>query len=96
MDDQRGYDHGTFVPLYAMYPDADVPVLQISLKRGYDPGTNFAAGRALAPLRNEGVRIVGSGSSYHNLRPMGPAAHEASKAFDDWLYETLIECYPQT
>lgn len=91
LDAQRGYDHGTFVPLYAMYPDADVPVLQLSIKRGYDPGAHLAVGRALAPLRREGVLIIGSGLSYHNLRQMGPAAHGASKAFDDWLYETLSE-----
>ena len=92
---ERGYDHGTFVPLYAMYPDADVPVLQLSIKRGYDPRTHLAAGRTLAPLRNEGVLIIGSGLSYHNLRQMGPAAHDASKAFDDWLYETLSESDPK-
>jgi aromatic ring-opening dioxygenase catalytic subunit (LigB family) len=94
-DQRRGYDHGTFVPLYAMYPEADVPVLQLSLKGGYDPQTHLAAGRALAPLRKEGVLIVGSGLSYHNLRQMGPAAHDASKAFDDWLYDTLSESDPQ-
>jgi len=96
LDAQRGYDHGTFVPLYAMYPDADVPVLQLSIKRGYDPDTHIALGRALAPLRKEGVLIIGSGLSYHNLRQMGPAAHGASKAFDDWLYQTLSKADPAT
>jgi aromatic ring-opening dioxygenase catalytic subunit (LigB family) len=91
VDAQRGYDHGTFVPLYAIYPDADVPVLQLSIKRGYDPEAHLAVGRALAPLRKEGVLIIGSGLSYHNLRQMGPAAHDASRAFDDWLYQTLSE-----
>jgi aromatic ring-opening dioxygenase catalytic subunit (LigB family) len=94
LDAQRGYDHGTFVPLYAMYPDADVPVLQLSIKRGYDPAAHLAMGRALAPLREEGVLVIGSGLSYHNLRQMGPAAHAASKAFDDWLCETLSEADP--
>lgn len=89
MDPERGYDHGTFVPLYAMYPEADVPVLELSLKRGYDPEAHLAAGRALAPLRSEGVLIVGSGLSYHNLRQWGPAAREPSQAFDRWLHETL-------
>jgi aromatic ring-opening dioxygenase catalytic subunit (LigB family) len=79
-----------------MYPDADVPVLQLSLKRGYDPQAHLAAGRALAPLRNEGVLIVGSGLSYHNLRQMGPQAHEASKAFDDWLLAALSASDPKT
>ncbi|MES2564624.1 MAG: class III extradiol ring-cleavage dioxygenase [Pseudomonadota bacterium] len=96
VDNRRGYDHGTFVPLYAMYPDADVPVLQLSIKRGYEPEAHLALGRALSPLREEGVLIIGSGLSYHNLRQMGPAAHGASKAFDDWLYETLSEVDPPT
>jgi aromatic ring-opening dioxygenase catalytic subunit (LigB family) len=96
MDAQRGYDHGTFVPLYAMYPDADVPVLQLSLKRGYDPRAHFAAGKALAPLRDEGVAIIGSGLTYHNLRRMGPTAREASRAFDDWLHETLVHADPES
>lgn len=95
VDAARGYDHGTFVPLYAVYPQADVPVLQLSIQRGYDPAAHLAAGRALAPLRSEGVLIIGSGLSYHNLRHMGPAAHDASKAFDDWLQQTLIESDPQ-
>ena len=95
LDAERGYDHGTFVPLYAMYPDADVPVLQLSLKRGYDPATHVKAGRALAPLREEGVLLLGSGLSYHNLSAMGPVAHEASQAFDDWLQETLVESPPR-
>lgn len=85
LDAQRGYDHGTFVPLYAMYPAADVPVLQLSVKSGYDPAQHLAAGRALAPLRDEGVLIVASGLSYHNLRLFGPAAKAPSEAFDAWL-----------
>jgi len=89
-DDRRGYDHGTFTPLVAMYPDADVPVVQVSIKAGYDPAAHLAAGRALAPLRAEGVLIVGSGLSYHNLREMGPMAKDTSKRFDDWLQATMV------
>jgi aromatic ring-opening dioxygenase catalytic subunit (LigB family) len=89
LDPNRGYDHGTYAPLYAMYPEATVPVVQLSIKRGYDPGEHLAAGRALAPLRDDNIAIVGSGLSWHNLRMLGPAAHEPSQAFDRWLAETM-------
>ncbi|MDO9075225.1 MAG: class III extradiol ring-cleavage dioxygenase [Rubrivivax sp.] len=88
-DTTQGYDHGTFAPLAVMYPQAGVPVLQLSLKQGYDVAAHLAAGRALAPLRDEGVLILGSGLSFHNLRLRGAAAHAPSKAFDDWLHTTL-------
>jgi aromatic ring-opening dioxygenase catalytic subunit (LigB family) len=88
-DPHRGYDHGVFAPLYAAYPEADVPVLQLSLKAGYDPAAHLAAGRALAPLRDEGVVIIGSGLSYHNLRRMGPDAARPSHEFDQWLGAAL-------
>jgi aromatic ring-opening dioxygenase catalytic subunit (LigB family) len=90
LDEHRGYDHGTFSPLVVMYPDADVPVVQLSLKAGYDPAQHLAVGRALAPLRDEGVLIVGSGLSYHNLRQFGPGARQASKSFDDWLQAHIV------
>lgn len=93
-DARRGYDHGTFTPLVAMYPDADVPVLQLSLKHGYDPEAHLAVGRALAPLREEGVLILGSGLSYHNLRQMGSGGRDASRRFDGWLQETLVDAPP--
>lgn len=89
LDAERGYDHGTYTPLVAMYPDADVPVLQLSLKSGYDPKEHLAAGRALAPLRDEGILIVGSGLSWHNLRLFGPGAKAPSEAFDGWLHKAV-------
>lgn len=95
LDAQRGFDHGTFVPLVVMYPQADMPVVQLSLRAGYDPAVHLAVGRALAPLRDQGVLIVGSGLSYHNLRRMGPSAAVPSKQFDDWLQQTLIATEPQ-
>jgi len=91
LDATRGYDHGVFAPLKAMYPDANVPVLQLSLKRGLDPEAHLAAGRALVPLRDENVVILGSGLSWHNLGKFGPAARESSQAFDAWLDETLAQ-----
>ena len=94
VDAQRGFDHGTFSPLAVIYPNADVPVLQLSLKSGYDPKEHLAVGRALAPLRDEGVLILGSGLSYHNLRQFGPGAKDASAAFDGWLDETLVQSGP--
>lgn len=89
LDAKRGFDHGTFAPAYVMYPKADVPIYQVSLQHGYDPTAHFALGRALAPLREEGVLIVGSGLSYHNLRLFGPGAKVPSAAFDAWLAEVM-------
>jgi aromatic ring-opening dioxygenase catalytic subunit (LigB family) len=91
LDHQQGFDHGTFAPLAVMYPNADVPVFQISLLKSYDPAAHLAMGRALAPLRDEGVVIIGSGLSFHNLRMFGPAAKEPSEAFDAWLGDALAK-----
>jgi aromatic ring-opening dioxygenase catalytic subunit (LigB family) len=88
-DAARGFDHGTFVPLKLTYPAADVPTLQLSLKAGLDPKEHLAIGRALAPLRDEGVFIVGSGMSYHNMRGFGANGRPASEAFDAWLGTTI-------
>lgn len=93
-DPERGLDHGAYVPLVEMYPEADVPVLQISMPT-LDPGALFVIGQKLAPLRDQGVLIVGSGFSTHNLREMnwhaGPDAHPPtwSAEFDDWLSKSL-------
>jgi aromatic ring-opening dioxygenase catalytic subunit (LigB family) len=94
LDSQRGFDHGTFAPLVVMYPEADVPVIQVSLRSHLQPGEHLALGRALAPLRSEGVLIVGSGLSYHNLRRLGPAGREPSEAFDGWLQNALVASSP--
>jgi aromatic ring-opening dioxygenase catalytic subunit (LigB family) len=85
-DATRGFDHGTFIPLKVSWPDADVPTVQLSLKAGLDPEEHLAIGRALAPLRGEGVLILGSGLSFHNLRAFRhPSARAVSEAFDAWL-----------
>ena len=88
-DAARGFDHGMFAPMAVIWPQADVPVLQLSLKKGLAPDEHLALGRALAPLRDEDILIVGSGLSYHNLRAFGPAARAPSAAFDAWLDDTL-------
>jgi aromatic ring-opening dioxygenase catalytic subunit (LigB family) len=88
-DAARGYDHGTFVPLMLTFPEADVPTTQLSLVAGLDPEAHLAIGRALAPLRDEGVLIVGSGMSYHNMREFRAGGEEPSAAFDGWLRETI-------
>jgi aromatic ring-opening dioxygenase catalytic subunit (LigB family) len=93
-DGTRGFDHGVFAPLVVAYPNADVPVVQLSLRRDFDPDAHVQAGRALAPLRDEGILIIGSGFSYHNLTNFGPrgpdGGAEASKKFEGWLTEALV------
>ena len=86
-DATRGFDHGAFVPLKVAFPDAAIPTLQLSLDASLAPATHLRLGRALAPLRKEGVLIVGSGMSFHNMSAlMRPgAALERSQRFDDWL-----------
>lgn len=85
-DGARGFDHGAFVPLKLMYPEAEIPTVQLSLKAGLDPEEHLRLGRALAPLRDEGVFIVGSGETFHNLRAFGdPRMAPIATKFDEWL-----------
>jgi aromatic ring-opening dioxygenase catalytic subunit (LigB family) len=87
---QRGFDHGTFIPLKVAYPDADVPAVQLSLKAGLNAAEHIALGRALAPLRDEDIFIIGSGMTFHNLRAFrDPRAAGFSEAFDGWLQEAM-------
>jgi len=90
-DEKRGFDHGVFIPFKLIYPEADIPILQISLKSGLNPATHIELGKALAPLREKGVLIVGSGMSYHNLNDLmrGNDVLQISKDFNQWLEETV-------
>jgi aromatic ring-opening dioxygenase catalytic subunit (LigB family) len=89
-DPDRGFDHGTFIPLKLTYPEAEIPAIQLSLVEGLDAGRHLALGRALAPLRDEGVFIIGSGMTFHNLRAFrDPRAVPVAEAFDAWLRETM-------
>jgi aromatic ring-opening dioxygenase catalytic subunit (LigB family) len=91
-DLERDYDHGVFIPMKVSFPDADIPILQLSLQRGLDPARHIAIGRALAPLRADNILVVGSGLSFHDLSALGdPRANGPAKAFDDWLTETLCD-----
>ena len=82
----RGFDHGVFVPLKVAFPEAQIPVVTLSLAGSLDPTLHLAAGRALAPLRDEGVLIVASGMSFHNLRGYNrPETPDRARAFDEWL-----------
>ncbi len=93
-DQQRGFDHGVFVPFKLIYPDADIPIVQLSLHASLDAGLHLRAGRALAALREQGVLIVGSGYSYHNMRGFGGAGEPAAREFDAWLGDTLCRQTP--
>lgn len=95
-DAERGFDHGMFIPLKLMFPDADIPVVQFSLRTDLDPQAHLDAGRALAALRDEGVLIVGSGMSFHNMRGYGDARFgPISDEFDRWLVQMAELPAPQ-
>jgi len=100
LDSRRGFDHGTYSILAVTHPEADVPVIQVSVRRDFDPEAHLELGRALAPLRDQEVLIVGSGSSYHDLRGFfgagsgGSDPRRDSAEFDAWLRETLVDSAP--
>lgn len=95
LDDQRGFDHGMFVPLKIMYPDASIPCVQLSLLKNLDPERHIKMGQALSALRNDNILILGSGFSFHNLHAMmtGKAGQvdEENEAFEQWLVKTCTD-----
>ncbi len=99
IDTERGFDHGVFIPLKLMYPEADIPVLQISLLRGLDAAAHITLGAALHELMQENILIVGSGFSFHNQNAFfgreSGAADLANDAFQDWLIETCTHSLSQ-
>jgi 4,5-DOPA dioxygenase extradiol len=92
IDSQRGFDHGLFIPLQLMYPEADIPSLQLSLLRGLDPAAHITLGNALYELMQENILVVGSGFSFHNMGAFSwqgiVAPDPANDAFQNWLIET--------
>jgi aromatic ring-opening dioxygenase catalytic subunit (LigB family) len=94
-DPQRGFDHGMFIPLKLIFPQANIPVVQLSLHNALDPAQHLAVGQALEALRDQDVLIIGSGMSFHNMRAYGnPQYGPVSDAFDDWLTKA-VESTPQ-
>ncbi|MBV1866650.1 MAG: dioxygenase [Marinosulfonomonas sp.] len=96
----RGYDHGVFIPLKVAFPDAEIPIVQMSLRADLDPAAHIAVGQALEPLRDEGVLIVGSGNTYHNMNVMmqamrgGPSGKVSGLEFDKWLSDAACNTDP--
>jgi len=86
---ERGLDHGAYVPMKCMYPQADMPTLQLSLP-GLEPKTVYALGQALAPLRDEGILIIGSGFLTHNLRAISDSTPAWASEFDEWIADVLM------
>jgi aromatic ring-opening dioxygenase catalytic subunit (LigB family) len=87
LDPARGWDHGVFVPVAVSWPGADMPIVSVSIRKGLDPAEHIRFGEALAPIRDEGVLVVGSGLSVHDLSFRLAADH--AKAFDDWLEQAM-------
>ena len=103
-DDKRGFDHGVFIPLKVAFPKADVPIVQLSLLASMDPAEHIRLGHALAPLRDEGVLILGTGMTYHNMRTLmasmrgganGRTPDPGSQRFDEWLEQALTKAEPE-
>lgn len=89
LDNDRGFDHGMFVPLKLMYPEAQIPCIQISLVKGLDPKAHLLIGDALSALSDDNILIIGSGLSFHNLREFGSDTPDKNNIeFEEWLIDT--------
>ena len=98
IDPERGFDHGHFIPLKMMYPQADIPSIQLSLVRGLDPAAHLALGKALRALGEDDILVIGSGFSFHNLRAFtwqGTEKDARNDSFQDWLIDTCTSSRPQ-
>ena len=90
VDAYRGFDHGMFIPMMLLFPDANIPVVQLSLNSNLDPQTQLELGQALEKLRDDGILIIGSGMSFHNMRGYGdPRFGKVSDEFDQWLTHAM-------
>lgn len=93
LEGERGFDHGMFVPLKLLWPDADIPTIQLSLRQDMDPAAHLALGEALQTCRRDGVMVIGSGFTFHNLDAMfkdrSPESRQQANAFADWLGDLL-------
>jgi 4,5-DOPA dioxygenase extradiol len=93
VDATRGLDHGAWVPLMLMYPQADIPVVQLSVQSSKGAAYHMALGRSIVRLRDDNVLVMGSGGFVHNLRhstPPGVPEPDWSKAFSDWMHDRLM------
>ncbi|MCB2147231.1 MAG: dioxygenase [Deltaproteobacteria bacterium] len=91
IDPQRGFDHGLFIPLKLMYPQADIPAIQLSLLRGLDPGAHLSLGAGLRELMHENILVIGSGFSFHNMRAFSWQGANTPDAANDEFQNWLIE-----
>lgn len=100
VDAQRGFDHGLFIPLKLMYPQADIPALQLSLLNNLNPAAHIDLGKALRELMQENILVIGSGFSFHNLRAFSwqtpDKSDPANEAFQNWLIEACTSQMPQS
>ena len=96
IDAHRGFDHGVFIPLKVMFPEAYIPIVQLSLRSDLGPNAHIQIGQALRPLRDENVLIIGSGMSFHNMRAYGDSNFSAvSDQFDDYLSQAVASNGPE-